>query len=396
MSATVATAGDRAVEGFRRAYGHDPDGVWSAPGRVNLIGEHTDYNDGFVLPIAIGHRTWVAVGGRADGIARVGSEAADTLVEHPIDEVSPTTVSGWSAYPLGTAWGLTSVTSGPAAESGFDAYFVSDVPVGAGLSSSAALECSLAQALADSWQLDVAGDELLRATHLAENEIVGAPTGILDQSASLFCRAGHALFIDCRTLSREQIPFDLAADGLTLLVIDTRVTHAHAEGGYAARRASCEKAAAVLGVAALRDADRAMLDAARDRLDEVTYRRARHILTENERVTATVALLRSHGPRAIGELLVESHRSMRDDFEISVAELDTAVDVALRAGALGARMTGGGFGGSAIALVEDERVREVTAAVEGAFASRGFAAPAVFAVRPADGARRDDLDITSR
>lgn len=395
---TTPAAAHRAAEGFRHAYGHDPDGVWSAPGRVNLIGEHTDYNDGFVLPIAIDHRTWVAAGGRADRIARVRSEAADTTVEHPIDDIAPTTVGGWSAYPLGTVWGISTVTldDDRARIGGFDAYFASDVPLGAGLSSSAALECSLAKALADSWHLDLAGDELLRATHAAENQIVGAPTGILDQSASLFSRTGQALFIDCRSTSMEHIPFDLARWGLTLLVIDTKVAHAHAEGGYAARRASCESAADALGVAALRDADLTMLDAARHRLDDVTYRRARHVITENERVIATVALLRSHGPRAIGPLLVASHRSMRDDFEISVAELDTAVDAAMRAGALGARMTGGGFGGSAIALVEDARVAEVTAAVHDAFASRDFAAPTVFPVTPSEGARRDDLDLSAR
>lgn len=240
----------------------------------------------------------------------------------------------------------------PARISGFDAYFASDVPLGAGLSSSAAMECSLASALVDVWELELCGDELLQATHAAENVIVGAPTGILDQSASLFSRTGHALFIDCRDACMEPIPFDLAAAGLAVLVIDTHVSHAHAEGGYAARRRSCEEAARILGVRSLRDASMAVLAGARSRMDEVTYRRARHIITENRRVLDTVKRLRTDGPRAIGQLLVESHASMRDDFEISVPKLDTAVAAALAAGALGARMTGGGFGGSAITLVE--------------------------------------------
>ncbi|SFC34545.1 galactokinase [Nocardioides terrae] len=388
---TSHASAEHAVDGFRQTFGREPDGVWSAPGRVNLIGEHTDYNDGFVLPVAIEQRTWVAVGRRADRVARVASAAADDVVERPVDAISPTSVSGWSAYPLGTAWAVEEVAAEDSVDvCGFDAYFASDVPLGAGLSSSAALECSLARALSDLWRLDLDGEELLRATHLAENVIVGAPTGILDQSASLFSREGHALFIDCRSTSMEPIPFDPAGAGLSLLVIDTRVTHAHADGGYAARRASCEQAASALGVAALRDATPAALEAARDRLDEVVHRRARHIVAENQRVLDTVALLRTEGPRAIGRLLLESHASMRDDFEISVPELDTAVEVAVGSGALGARMTGGGFGGSAIALVEDGLVADVVAAVTDAFAARGYAPPVTFTVRPSQGARRDE------
>jgi len=392
MSDTTPSAcAEDAVEGFRRRFGAEPDGVWSAPGRVNLIGEHTDYNDGFVLPIAIDQRTWVAVGGRTDRIARVASAAAPGTVEASLDDISPSSVSGWSAYPFGTAWAVAqTAAAGSTSPCGFDAYFSSNVPLGAGLSSSAALECSLAVALSDVWQLDLDGAAALQATHQAENIIVRAPTGILDQSASLFCQEAHALFIDCRSTSMEPIPFDLVGAGLTLLVIDTKVTHSHAGGEYAARRASCEQAASILGVPALRDATTTALAAAREQLGEEMYRRARHIVTENERVQASVELLRSHGPGSIGDLLLASHASMRDDFEISVPELDTAVEAAVGAGALGARMTGGGFGGSAIALVEERLVPEVTEAVTAAFGARGFQAPEIFAVQPSQGARLDE------
>jgi galactokinase len=386
---TTSALEQEALAGFREHFGGDAEGVWSAPGRVNLIGEHTDYNDGFVLPIAIDQRTWVAVGRRTDRVVRVASASAEGVVEQDLDAIAPGAVEGWSAYPLGTAWGVLGVAGDAEGITGFDAYFASDVPLGAGLSSSAAIECALAAALADVWQLDLAGDQLLHATHQAENVIVGAPTGILDQSASLFSEAGHALFIDCRDGSREAIPFATAEAGLSLVVIDTRVSHAHADGGYRDRRASCEQAAEVLGVPALRDATRDSLEAARDRLDEVTYRRARHIVTENERVEQTVELLRTQGPRAIGELLVASHASMRDDFEISVPELDTAVEAALAAGALGARMTGGGFGGSAIALVDTAGVDALGDAVQAAFAEAGFTEPAIFVVAPSPGARRE-------
>jgi len=400
-----AGLGEEAVAGFRERFGREPDGLWSAPGRVNLIGEHTDYNDGFVLPVAIDQRTWVAVGLREDRVARVASAGAPDVVELPLDEITPDAVDGWSAYPLGTAWGVLQETDASTRDrvAGFDAYFTSDVPLGAGLSSSAAIECALVVALADLWDVSLDDEQLLRAAVQAENVIVDAPTGILDQSASLFSAAGHALFIDCRDGSHESIPFATTEAGLSLVVIDTRVKHAHADGGYAARRASCEQAAQTLGVAALRDATLAALDEAHDRLDAVDpviYRRARHIVTEDERVEQTVALLRAGGLdgaesdlQKIGDLLVASHLSLRDDFEISVPELDTAVAAAVEAGAVGARMTGGGFGGSAIALVATERVDAVGHAVRAAFVGAGFGVPEIFVVSPADGARRESATV---
>jgi galactokinase len=374
---------------FEAAYRYPPAGIWSAPGRVNLIGEHTDYNEGFVLPFAIDRRTFAALAPRDDVIVRVSSSAMGEISEIGLNGASPADVRGWAAYPIGVAWGLGQVGADLAGLPGFDAHFVSDVPVGAGLSSSAALESSLAVALNETWRLGFAGERLVAAAHLAENDFVGAPTGILDQSASLLSRQGAALFIDCRDGSSSPVDLRLDEYQLAVLVIDTKVKHEHVSGGYADRRASCEKAARALGVRALRDVTLRRLLAARDRLDDETYRRARHVVTEDQRVLDTVEALRAADLPAVGELMTASHRSMRDDFEISTRELDLAVEVSLTRGALGARMTGGGFGGSAIALVPVATIPEMRQAVGSAFSERGYRAPEMFAVRPSQGARRD-------
>jgi galactokinase len=386
---TVTSSVEAARAGFRTAFGREPAGVWSAPGRVNLIGEHTDYNEGFVLPFAIDRRTYVALAAREDRTARVASAGDFDDREIDLGGITAATMSGWSAYPFGTAWGLGRVGADLDRVGGFDAYFTSDVPLGAGLSSSAALECSLAVALDETWRLDLGRDRLVRATNLAENQIVGAPTGILDQSASLLAAPDAVLFLDCRDGTHELVALGLEEEGLTVLVIDTRVTHAHADGGYASRREACERGARTLGVRALRDLEVDDLARAQQLLDEETFRRVRHIVTENRRVLETVATLRRRGPRAIGELLLASHASMRDDFEISVPELDRAVESAMAAGAVGARMTGGGFGGSAIALVERAGVDAVTEQVLAAFARAGHEEPEIFAVQPSAGARRE-------
>jgi galactokinase len=381
--------GARASHGFEAVFGYRPGGIWSAPGRVNLIGEHTDYNEGFVLPFAIDRRTFAALAPRDDAIVRVSSSAVGGVGEFGLTSASPAVVRGWAAYPLGVAWALGQVGAGLAGLPGFDVHFVSDVPVGAGLSSSAALESSLAVALNETWQLDFDGPQLVAAAHLAENDFVGAPTGILDQSASLLSRQGAALFIDCRDGSTSPVDLRLDDYQLAVLVIDTKVKHEHVSGGYADRRASCEKAARALGVRALRDVTLGRLLAARDRLDDETYRRARHVVTEDQRVLDTVEALRAADLSAAGELMTASHRSMRDDFEISTPELDLAVEVSLTRGALGARMTGGGFGGSAIALVPVPMIPQVRRAVGSAFSERGYRAPEMFVVRPSQGARRD-------
>ena len=371
---------------FTDAFGTTPDGVWAAPGRVNLIGEHTDYNEGFVLPFAIDRAAAVAIKLRDDNVARLRSsyEAAPTVTIN-LDTLSHETMQGWTAYPLGVVWVMRQmgITIG-----GFDLFLHSTVPSGAGLSSSAAIECAVATAFNELEAAGLSLNELVLVGQRAENEVVGAPTGILDQSASLLSTDGHAVFLDCRTQESQLVPLDLAAAGLLILVVDTKVTHAHATGGYSARRASCELGAEVLGVPALRDVAAADLPEAAGLLDEETFRRVRHIVTENQRVLDTIAVLADAGPSAIGELLTASHVSMRDDFEISCPELDLAVDTALAHGALGARMTGGGFGGSAIALIPVAEEAKVRAAVVHAFAEASFTAPDIFAVSPAPGARK--------
>ncbi|WP_435252618.1 galactokinase [Streptomyces tendae] len=375
-------------EWFRELYGAEPEGVWAAPGRVNLIGEHTDYNDGFVMPFALPHQAVAAVSRRDDGVLRLHSADVDAgPVELRVADLAPGSDKSWTAYPSGVVWALREAGH---ELTGADVHLASTVPSGAGLSSSAALEVVVALALNDLYSLGLRGWQLARLCQRAENVYVGAPVGIMDQTASACCEAGHALFLDTRDLSQRQIPFDLAAEGMRLLVVDTRVKHSHSEGEYGKRRAGCEKGAALLGVDALRDVPYADLDAALERLgDEEEVRRlVRHVVTEDERVERVVSLLESGDTRAIGPVLVEGHASLRDDFRISCPELDLVVDTALAAGALGARMTGGGFGGSAIVLVEAGDVDAVTKAVEDAFAAAGFKAPRVFGAVPSAGARR--------
>jgi galactokinase len=374
---------------FAEVFGREPDGVWSAPGRVNLIGEHTDYNLGFVLPFAINRRTVAALGLREDRRVRVGSTFADELVELDLDDLGPAALDGWSAYPLGVAWALGEFGADLEAVPGFDLLIDSNVPVGAGLSSSAAIESAVAVALNDVWRLGFDRQTLARVGQRAENVAVGAPTGIMDQSASLLGEADSAVFLDCRSLDAQVVPLGLEQAGLEIVIIDTGVTHAHATGGYADRRASCEAGAKALGVESLRDVSVADLERARELLDDVTFRRVRHVVTEDQRVLDTVRTLREQGPAAIGELLDASHVSMRDDFEISVPELDLAVETAQANGAIGARMTGGGFGGSAIALVPTDAVSRVQVAIDGAFAEHSFGQPDVFTVRASEGATRE-------
>ncbi|MER6755716.1 galactokinase [Micromonospora echinofusca] len=379
----------RATAAFRSAYGEPPAGRWAAPGRANLIGEHTDYNDGFVLPFALPLRTVVAAAPQPGDTWTVRSELTGETITFGAGEVAgPGRVTGWGAYVAGVVWALREAGH---AVPGARLAIASDVPLGAGLSSSAALEAAVLAALVDLGGLDLPAERRPRLAQRAENDYVGAPTGIMDQSAVIRCRAGHALFLDCRDESVEQVPFDLDAAGLAVLVVDSRAPHRHADGEYAARRGSCERAAGLLGVAALRDVPADALADALARLDEdETRRRVRHVVTENQRVLDTVALLRAGRVREIGPLLTASHASMRDDFEITVPEIDTAVEAALAAGALGARMTGGGFGGCVLALVGAERADAVAAAVTAAYAERGFAAPGHVTVLPGPGATRLD------
>lgn len=393
MNEATGDLRDEVLEQFGELTGHDADGVWSAPGRVNLIGEHTDYNGGFVLPFAIDRRTLVALGLREDRMLRVASTFSDEVVELPLAELAAAQsgglLDGWAAYPLGVAWALGVFGADLAAVPGADILIDSNVPVGAGLSSSAAIESAVAIALNDVWQLGFSRETLARVGQRAENDAVGAPTGIMDQSASLLGAQDAAVFLDCRSLEARVVPLGFEAAGLTVLVMDTGVKHEHSTGGYGERRASCEAGAAALGVETLREIGVDELDRASRLLDDVTFRRVRHVVTENQRVLDTVALLESAGAAAIGALLDASHRSLRDDFEVSVPELDLAVETALENGAIGARMTGGGFGGAAIALVPIDGVSRLQVAIDGAFAEHGFGVPETFTVRPSDGAKRE-------
>ncbi|UIX35577.1 galactokinase [Streptomyces sp. GQFP] len=379
------------AEAFKGLYGSAPEGVWAAPGRVNLIGEHTDYNDGFVMPFALPHTALAAVSRRTDGVLRLhSSDVEGGVTELRVDALLPESDRNWTAYPAGVVWALKDAGHG-SVSSGADIHLTSTVPTGAGLSSSAALEVVVALALNDLYELGLQRWQLARLCQRAENVYVGAPTGIMDQTASACCTAGHALFLDTRDLSQQQIPFDLAAEGMTLLVVDTQVKHSHSEGEYGKRRAGCERGAELLGVEALRDVAYEDLDAALTRLgDEEEVRRlVRHVVTEDHRVERVVALLKSGGDtRAIGPILTEGHASLRDDFQVSCPELDLVVESAVESGALGARMTGGGFGGSAIVLVEAEDADRVGKAVEEAFGAAGYTAPRVFAAVPSAGARR--------
>lgn len=377
---------------FAEIFGAEPEGVWSAPGRVNIIGEHVDYNGGPCLPIALPHRAYLAVRARPDRLVRVVSpQTRDRIDEHCLDRIAPRgkegEVTSWAAYLVGVAWALEQAGYGPL--TGFDAALWNCVPRGGGLSSSAALECSMAVALDEVNGLGLAGAEsapddegrriLADACRAAENEIAGANTGGLDQTASLRCAAGHALELDCRDMSTRLVPFDLSADGLELLVIDTRAKHSLNDGQYAARRADCEESARLLGAHLLVEVED--LDEATALLpDERLRKRTRHVVSEIARTRAFCELL-AEGPlegdrlALAGALLDDSHESLRLDYEVTCPELDLAVSAAKAAGAHGARMTGGGFGGSAIALIDAGRGAEVAGAVRAAFEKAGFAEP---------------------
>jgi galactokinase len=368
---------------FAGEHGREPAGVWVAPGRVNLIGEHTDYNDGFVLPMAIPDAVYVAAAPRDDGRLVASSVQADGVLSAAIAGLAPGTDRGWSSYVAGMAWAL-AAAGVPA--NGADLVVDGRVPLGAGLSSSAALECAVGAALVDLAGTTVAPGQLARLAQHAENDFVGAPTGLMDQMAAVLCTEGHALLFDVRSGETRQVPFRPAAAGLSLLVIDTGVRHEHAGGEYGARRRSCEAACRELGVASLRD----VTDAAdvEKLADDVLRRRARHVVTENARVVEACAALEAGDWTGFGRLMTASHASLRDDYEVSCAELDVAVDAALAAGAPGARMTGGGFGGCAIALVPAASVAAVTQALATAYTARGWTAPTVRTCEPSAGARR--------
>ncbi len=371
---------------FAERYGREPDGIWFAPGRVNLIGG-PDYNEVFVLPFALGAGVSAAASRRSDRRIALTSRRVDgEPVLLSVDTLEPGSVGGWAAYPAGVAWALRQ--AGYLA-GGADVAIDADLPAGAGLSSSAALECSVALALTELYQLPVPRRELAALARRAENDFAGVPTGIMDQMAALLCRAGHALLLDCRSGTEAVVPLNPAAAGLTLLIIDTRARHALADGRYATRRRACEQAASMLGVRSLRDitGDAGALA----RLTEPSLRRlCRHVISENRRVLRAAELLRAGDQAAIGGLLTASHRSLRDEFQVSWPQADEAVEAAIDAGAAGARMTGGGFGGSVVALVPADRAGHVRRAVTGRFARHHWPAPHYLDAVPSDGARRID------
>ncbi len=367
--------------------------VWFAPGRANLMGEHTDYNDGFVLPFALAQGVTAIASARDDDLLVLRSkQVPDVPATVSLDSLAPGTVTGWAAYPAGVAWSLRAAGY-PVRGASVDVD--SDLPVGAGVSSSAALECSVGLALCSLSGVTVPRRELAAIAKRAENEYVGAPTGIIDQSATLLCQEGHALLLDCGTLEAAQVPFRPAAAGVSALVIDTRVTHALVSGEYAARRAECEAAARLLGVRAL---GTVTSPRALDGLDDpLLRRRARHVITDSARAREIAAALRGPGGAGaggremyafLGKLLVEGHASLRDDFEVSWPQADVAVEAAIAEGAYGAKMIGGGFGGSVLALVPAGRVGAVRAAVTETFTARGWTPPEFIDAVPSPPGRR--------
>ncbi|WP_114853728.1 galactokinase [Brachybacterium sp. YJGR34] len=388
-----SAAAERAETLFTESFGYAPDGVWSAPGRVNIIGEHVDYQDGLCLPMAISHRCFAAAARTPTDRLRVRSAQSEVVLDIDARELAPGAVDGWPSYVAGVLWALRSYISG-ASTLGMDIMIDGQVPLGAGLSSSAALECATAEAIEALLSLGTGPLDRVRAAITAETEFAGASTGGLDQSASVLSREGHALFLDCRDLSTRPVPWDLAAQGLALLITDTRAEHSHVDGEYTARRADSERAAELLGVPTLRDAGGEDLEAQLARIDdEVVRRRTRHVLTEIRRVEEFDALLGAGTVRehvaGLGALLDASHDSLRDDYEVTVPALDAAVDAARAAGAHGARMTGGGFGGSTIALVEADQAQSVAGAIAQEFSARGFGAPEFFLALPSEGAGQD-------
>jgi galactokinase len=362
---------EKAIKAYADMFGEDPELIASAPGRINLIGEHTDYNGGFVLPCAVGHRVAVAAG-------HAGGELYSTNFDEA-RRIEDGKDSSWADYPRGVAWAFGEA----GCEVGeFRAAYAGDVPLGSGLSSSAAIETATALALDAFFELGMDRRELALLCQRAENEFVGVQSGIMDQYASLLCEEGSALLVDCRSLEAQNVPLDLEEVNLTLLVCDTRVERGLADTGYNHRRAACERAARTLGVKQLRDAGEADLW----QLSGEELMRARHIVTENARVLEAAEALRVGDFPELGRLMYASHASMRDDFEISTRELDTFVELAEVAAAPGARLTGAGFGGCAIALVRAVEAGALARNVKREFAQRGFEEPLFYEFVPSAGA----------
>ena len=380
--------GKSVAEQFTKAYGRPPRWLAAAPGRVNVIGEHTDYNDGFVFPMAIDRYTVIAAAPAADGSKRVqlrsthGDSPATLDLGQPL---KPAKKGTWYNYPLGVIAGF--VARG-ANLGGFDGLIQSTVPLGGGLSSSAALEVSTATLLEAITGKPLDPVEKALLCQQAEHEYAGMPCGIMDQFISVMGKQDHLLLLDCRSRKTELV--QMTDPGVALLITNTNVKHELTGGEYAKRRAQCEEAARILGVLSLRDADAEKLEQARSRMDPVAYRRARHVISEIERTIHAAEGVRASNWPTVGQLMYASHASLRDDYEVSCPELDAVVDIALsigpKGGVYGCRMTGGGFGGCTVALVQANQVAAISGRIASEYEKRTKIKPTLFVSRPAAGA----------
>jgi galactokinase len=385
---------DQVVEEFRQRYGRNPQYIVAAPGRVNIIGEHTDYNGGFVLPMAI-ERYVVIAADKSNQLSTAGEKAAARVYSANKNDAAPIQVSGkitpgpatWSSYVQGVVAGF--VERGLEVPA-FDAVIRSTVPLGGGLSSSAALEVATATLLEAMLDRSLEPVQKALLCQWAEHKFAGVPCGIMDQFSSTLCTADHLMLLDCQSQEVKLVPF--TATDVTVLIANSNVKHELTGGEYAQRRAQCEAAAKTLGVETLRDANRGQLDAAKDRLGDVNYRRARHVVGEIDRTVKAAAAISAARWDEVGRLMYASHDSLRDDYEVSCEELDLLVALAKEigpaGGVIGSRMTGGGFGGCTVSLVKTESAAKVAATLHDHYQQQTGIMPALFTSRPAQGARR--------
>ena len=374
------------AERFQERFGASPR-VFRAPGRVNLIGEHTDYNEGFVMPAAIDFYTWVAGAPRAGDTLRVYSEHFGETIELTLDSLMGAPRKHWSDYVRGVAAVLAEAGK---PLTGADLQISSDVPIGAGLSSSAALELSVAFALCDISSIEISPLQLIKACQRAEHDYAGTRCGIMDQFIATFARAGHALMLDCRSLDYRLV---LVPSDARIVICNSMVKHELSSGEYNRRRAECEAGVEMLrrhlpNVSALRDVSLEELKHHASNMSDVVFRRCRHVITENQRVLCAAEALQSRNLHRCGELMYESHASLRDDYEVSSAELDLLTELASECdGVYGARMTGGGFGGCTVNLVRADAVDRMRTLVAAKYEKKTGIKPEVYVCLPADGAR---------
>lgn len=385
-SGSMSDIRDDTLSGFQQIFGYDAHGLWSAPGELSLLGDDSDYADGYVLSIAINRRTAVAAGVRKDRKLRVASTEADEIAEISLDSLEPDAVHGWAAYPLGVAWALGQFGADIAGVPGLDLFVDSDVPVGVGLGSSAALETAIAVALNDAWQLSLDTTTLARVTQRAEKSVVGRTTGLGDHIPSFVAEDDSAILFDSRSLDYDPVKLHMQDAELAILVIDTGIERA--EPLDPVRFSEREQAVDAMGIPSLRDLSPKTLPEHRDKLSETVYRRAQHIVNENHRVLDAVKALRNDGVHALGDIIQASQSSLRDDYDASCAEIDLAIETALTNGALGARMIGLGNSGTVYALLDERTVSRVLVGLDGAFAEHGFQVPATYVVGPSRGALR--------